>query len=328
MTSAPTISDFTTAARIAMAAFGLDVADIAPLSHSENVVLALTTTNDKRFAIRLHRPGYNSIAEMNSEVQFVESLRRFGVPVPTATPLTAGGHYTPVDVAGIEHQVGVVEWVRGEPLGGPLDAGGPSLVSHYRRIGELAAQIRLHNQSWQAPAGFTRRRWDAAGLVGEAPSWGRFWEVDLLTDAQRSVFSQARDRLIGVLDAIPLDDNHFGLIHSDLHLGNVMADGTDLTIIDFDDSGYGYFVHELAVALHPMVGEDDFDAALDSLVEGYRSVYPLPDADVALIADFLAMRSLMIIGWLAARPEVPAYAQWAEVASDVEAHITDYLAVS
>lgn len=319
--------DFLAAGGVAAPAFGLDVGDLSLLSHSENVVLAVTDTAGERFAMRLHRPGYNTRAEMESEVQWVQSLGDFGVPVPAAVPLAdGGGHYTPVDVGGISHQVGVVRWVDGEPLGGPLTAGGPEMVGHYRRIGELAAQIRAHANAWQIPDGFARRRWDADALVGEAPLWSRFWEVDLLTDAQRSLFSAARDRLVDVLGAIPLDGDHFGLIHSDLHLGNVMAapDGS-LTIIDFDDAGFGYFVHELTVALHPMLGEDLFDDCLASMIEGYRSVHPLSDAEIALIEDFLAMRSLMIVGWLADRPEVPVYEQFDEVAGDIEAHISAYM---
>ena len=33
-----------------------------------------------------------------------------------------------------------------------------------------------------------------------------------------------------------------------------MCSGDELTIIDFDDAGYGWFAHEIAVALHPGVG--------------------------------------------------------------------------
>ena len=33
----------------------------------------------------------------------------------------------------------------------------------------------------------------------------------------------------------------------------------------------------------------------------------------------------MIIGWLAARPEVPLFAEWNDIATDIEAHIASYL---
>ncbi len=306
-------------------AFGINLASVKLLSHSENVVLALTDDDGERYAMRLHRPGYNTVDEMESEVEFVESLRRFGVPVPRCIATESGGHYTPVDVGGTPHQVGVIGWVEGSSLGGPLDGGGPGIVEHYRVIGELAAQIRAHNATWEPSERFTRRRWDADGLVGEAPVWDRFWEVDQLNPEQRALFTEAREFLVGVLGSLPTNDDHFGLIHSDLHLGNVMANGSDLTVIDFDDAGYGWFVHELAVALHPMLGEPEEAAARAAMLEGYRSVHEFSPGEEALIDVFLAMRSLMIVGWLAARPEVPVYARFDEVLAEIEQHIRAFL---
>ena len=322
----PATEDFIAAARVAADAFGIDAAKIEPLSHSENVVVQIATTDGERLVMRLHRPGYNTRAELDSEVAFVDSLRAFGVRTPEPVPTKAGGHYATVQVAGIDHEVGVISWVDGAPLGGPLDSGdGDGLVAHYREIGKIAAQVRAHHAVWKAPAGFVRRRWDADALMGPDPLWGRFWEAEPLTDAQRQLFAQGRAHLHEALSALPTDGGHFGLIHSDLHLGNVMAHGDELTVIDFDDCGYGWFVHELAVALHPVAGESFESEARASLVDGYRSVHPLSDDEVALIDTFLAVRSLMIVGWLAARPEVPAYPHFADLANETEAHITRYL---
>lgn len=321
----PTTADFIEAGRGAAGAFGLQTESLELLSHSENVVLSLGATDGQHYVMRLHRPGYNTVDEMESEVEFVDSLRNFGVPVPTCLAADSGGHYTSADVAGVAHQVGVISWVDGAPLGGPLDGGGPGIVEHYRRIGELAAQIRAHSNAWTPSDRFTRRRWDLDGLVGEAPIWDRFWEVDRLTLAQRALFSDARNFLVEILGGLPTDADHFGMIHADLHLGNVMADAERLTVIDFDDSGYGWFVHELAVALHPMLGEDLETEARAALVEGYRSVHALSKGEEALIDVFLAMRSLMIVGWLAHRPEVPIYEKFEEVVGMVEGHISGFL---
>ncbi len=325
----PTPEDFVEAAGQATAAFGIDVASVELLSHSENVVCKVTTKVGEPLVMRLHRPGYNARAELDSEVAFVDSLRAFGVRTPKPLPTTAGGHYATVDVGGVAHEVGVISWVDGAPLGGPLDGGASDgLVPHYRDIGKIAAQVRSHNAVWKAPAGFVRRRWDADALMGSDPLWGRFWEAEPLSDAQRALFARGRARLHDVLAGLSTNNDHFGLIHSDLHLGNVMAHGDDLTVIDFDDCGYGWFVHELAVALHPVLGEPIEAAAQASMVEGYRTVHPLSDAEVELIDTFLAVRSLMIVGWLAARPEVPAYPHFPEVAAKTEQHLAAFLAAS
>lgn len=325
----PAAEDFISAAGVAADAFGIDAARIELLSHSENVVLQIATTGGDRLVMRLHRPGYNTRAELDSEVAFVDSLRTFGVRTPKPVATTTGGHYTTVDVAGVGHEVGVISWVDGAPLGGPLDGGGDGdeLVAHYRDIGKIAAQVRSHNAVWNAPAGFVRRHWDADALMGPDPLWGRFWEAEELSDAQRALFARGRTYLHRVLAGLPTGSDHFGLIHSDLHLGNVMAHGDDLTVIDFDDCGYGWFIHELAVALHPVLGEPIARTARASMIEGYRAVHPLSDDEVDLIDTFLAVRSLMIVGWLAARPEVPAYPHFPQVVADAEEYLIAFLAL-
>ena len=135
----------------------------------------------------------------------------------------------------------------------------------------------------------------------------------------------ARDRLGTELAALSTGPERFGLIHADLHLANVMSDGRELTVIDFDDAGYGWFVHEIAVSLHPMLDDPRYDDALAAIVEGYRDVVPLGDADVALIDLFMTVRCLMIVGWLDARPEVPIYEFFPELAAQSEAQARRYL---
>lgn len=325
MPDAPSTEDYLAAAAEAAPRFGLEPASIGVLSHSENVVCELTTEAGERFAMRLHRPGYNSMTELDSEVRWVIALGEAGIPVPNAIPTIEGGHYSTVSIADQPVQVGVVSWVDGSPLGGPTEAG-EHVVGHYRRIGELCARIRSHSESWTVPDGFTRRRWDLDGFLGEQPLWGRFWEVERLTVDQRTLFATARDRLLRELDALSTDRDAFGLIHADLHLGNLMANDDELTIIDFDDAGFGWYVHELAVALHPVIDEPWFADARASLVAGYRSVRELTDDEASLIDTFIAVRSLMLIGWLAARPEVPIYAEFDELAAQTEAVVRRYLA--
>ena len=152
--------------------FGLTPTAISLLSHSENVVCEVSIGDGSRAALRIHRPGYNSMEELRSEVQWVTSLGAFGVPVPTALATTDGDHYVSALVEGEPHHVGVVAWVNGEPLGGPTAAEGPEVVQHYAQIGALAAQLRSHHGQWHPPAGFTRRAWDVAGFVGQSPLWG------------------------------------------------------------------------------------------------------------------------------------------------------------
>lgn len=324
----PTAEDFLAAAREAAPVFGLDPIDVSLLSHSENVVFKIDRA-DGPVAMRLHRPGYNTLAQMNSEVTWVAALAEAGIAVPTPLAAPSGEFYVPITCGDEERFVGVVDWVEGKPLGGPLDSGddgdSSGIVEHYRDIGVLAAQIRAQSVAWDRPPGFVRRAWDAEGFLGDEPAWGRFWDVEALTDEQRSLLSETRHALHAELSALPTDATAYGLIHADLHLGNVMTDGNSLTAIDFDDSGFGWFVYELAVALHPVLDEDWEQDCRAAIVDGYRQVHPLSEQEEALIDTFLTMRSVMLVGWLDARQELPAYEHFGDLAIEATTMAKRYL---
>ena len=327
----PDESEFLEAARTACVFWDLDPIDIDVLSHTENVVCRIRLSSSQ-VVMRLHRPGYNDLRELNSEVQWVQSLAATGLPVPTALQTQTGDYYCSVDIGHGDSReqriVGVIEWVDGAPLGTPLTNTSQDVVPHYETIGALAAEIRCHANLWEPPEDFRRRRWDLDGLLGEEPLWGRFWEAPPLTDNQRIVFSEARKVLRDRLGELSTGPDRFGLIHSDLHLGNIMRNGDKLTIIDIDDAGYGWFAHEIAVALHPSVGEPWFDLARKAFIGGYSSICEIDDDETRSIDFFLAVRSLMIVGWLNARPELPVYKYFPLVIQDAEHAAEDLLSRS
>jgi len=306
--------------------FGLAPTKVRIISRSENVVCALTLPSGDQVIMRLHRPGYNTLAEMESEVQWVQALSDAGVPVPHAIPTRAGPFYTAANVGAETRYVGVVSWVDGEPLGDATSASGVDIVNFYAHIGTVAAQIRVQSETWQRPAHFARRSWDANGLVGDDPLWGRFWEVESLTAEQRQTFTMCRDALRSELQLLPVTPEHYGLIHADLHPGNLLASGDQLTVIDFDDAGFGWFEHELAVALHPVLNEPWEPQARAALLQGYRDVHSLTARSEALIDTFVTVRCLMLVSWLEARPELRTPEFLDDLVSEAHAVATWYLA--
>lgn len=83
---------------------------------------------------------------------------------------------------------------------------------------------RMHEAAdgFSRPAGFERPAWDVAGLLGDAPFWGRFWDCETLSAQDRIYLSRLREDLSVVLaDLAPQLDQ--GLIHADLVRENVFC---------------------------------------------------------------------------------------------------------
>jgi len=63
----------------------------------------------------------------------------------------------------------------------------------------------------------------------------------------------------------------YGLIHADLGVGaNVLFWHGQPRPIDFDGSGFGYWMYDVAVALAHLAGSTEYYRYRDALLEGYH----------------------------------------------------------
>ena len=98
------------------------------------------------------------------------------------------------------------------------------------------------------------------------------------------------------------------VIHNDLSTSNVLVDAeaTDRItgIIDFGDIVRAPRINELAVAAsYFLTGDGDLVSEMADLIEGYETVQPLLDAEVALLPDLIQARlatRILIYQWRAA----------------------------
>ena len=297
-------------AETALTRWNIEARQLELIKYRENAVFSVTSTDGGRYAVRIHRAAYHTDAELRSELQWMTALAAYGIQVPSLVPATDGTPFAVVSGGGVPEprQVDIFEWVDGRQLGsaevGVVDTG--SVGKTYHTIGALAAQ--LHNQAttWRLPEGFTRHAWDTRGLVGPEPFWGPFWELDALTDEERSLLIAARDRVFADLEAYaanPENADRYSMIHADFVSENLMVDGENVRLIDFDDAGFGWHLFELATALHFETEAPYYQEAYTSLLAGYREYRPLPDEQLAYQPLFMLARSFTYLGWVHTRFE-------------------------
>jgi Ser/Thr protein kinase RdoA (MazF antagonist) len=297
------------AALQALSAFGVEPREVRLVWHAENLTFrVIDARGGEAYALRLHRPGYNSLEELQAEFAWARALAASGVPTPVRLVAEDGAGYVATYTAERdEHRfASLTQWVEGILLSRVLEAE-PDLSAKLRYMAELGALVaRMHKQSvdWVRPAGFERRRLDMEALIGERPVWGRFERLPGLSIDERVLLLRARDRLRGRLDRQALDGLGFGLIHADPHPGNVIVVAGALSVIDFDDAGFGYHLYDLAAILIQFQDEADFPAYRTALLQGYRSVRSLPEAMLDLLPAFLVIRGLGLLGWFEQRPKL------------------------
>lgn len=116
---------FTPAAEQAVKAFPINVGKLELAWHSENITFRVTEAGTgEDYVLRLHRPGYHTLPELNSERNWTEALRASGLPTQIPLPTEAGENFIPVDIPGEQSRyVGMTNWVEGTLLSEHLETG-------------------------------------------------------------------------------------------------------------------------------------------------------------------------------------------------------------
>lgn len=304
-------------AQRALIAWGGAKAPPRLIKDRENAVYEVVLAGGRRAALRLHRVGYQTIAAIRSEMEWTGALARTRLSVPEPIPTLSGDLVHQPDEG---RAASMVSWVEGIPLGEaftPLSGSVSAQIARFRAIGRLLAELHNATDAMELPADFSRPRWDIEGLLGDTPFWGRFWENPALTGDERALLQEARTEARRVLESFRARGGDFGLIHADLMRENLLLDGDRISLIDFDDSGFGFRLYDLGTLMIQNLDEPAFPALQAAALEGYRSARPLSAADAALLPMFTMLRCLASCGWAVPRmaPDNPRLRDYAERAA-------------
>jgi Ser/Thr protein kinase RdoA (MazF antagonist) len=288
-------------ARAAVAEHGMPDAELTLLNVSENATFRADDADGRRLVLRVHRTGYHSREAIESELAWVRALDSDAVvrtapviPTPDGRDIVTARH-----PGGEERQVVAFGWMDGhEP---PEDR----LVDDFRQLGAIAARLHRHAREWQRPPGFTRFRWDYGTSLGDQGHWGRWQDGMGMDAAALDVLGRASDLVRTRLERYGTGPDRFGLVHADMRLANLLVDGDDVCVIDFDDCGLSWYMYDLGSSLSfiehlPVVPE-----LIDSWVAGYRTVGAISQEEVDELPTFVMLRRLLLVAWIGSHSAVP-----------------------
>lgn len=278
--------------------------DVRLISQRENAVFAVSSPLDqKQYVLRVHRDGYQSKASIRSELDWMAALKAAGVDTPD---VVEGDNQDPVQIVSTlqipEGRIcDVLAWVEGEDLASAGEEAG--VLESYRMLGSINAKLHVHARGFVPPQGFDRQSWDEEGMLGADPLWGDFRDLGALTAEQLGLLERARVYVLEYLDDFGKSGERFGLIHADMMPENILLRNGEPYVIDFDDSGYGWYLYDAATLFAFEIAEEDYADRLAAWIEGYREVTDLSEEDLSALDIFIMCRFLVGLGWLHTRQE-------------------------
>ena len=292
-------------AEMALDAYPLQMISIEPLRYALNAEFSvqayLQGKQDKphQFMLRVNAPGFHSKAEISSEMDWLAALQRetdLKVPYPLRT--TAGGWVSTVNLApvGEPRQCVLFRTLPGETS--EMEA----TPEHMLFIGAIIAKLHKHSASFDPPSGFSRKHWDLEGLKGGMLDVSAEQAFGTLRSKERAVVNAAEKVIANSMAQLGVNDQVYGLIHGDLHMGSFQYHNGQPQILDFDTCGYGYYIYDLSVTLEDLLHRDDFSSLKAALLQGYQTERQLSDEEEHLMMHFVAGRLMtQTLAWAARR---------------------------
>jgi Ser/Thr protein kinase RdoA (MazF antagonist) len=273
----------------ALTAYPIDVTGLRLVAHAFYTTFRVDAAGGQRYALRINvqsrrEPSWIA-AEMAWQVALADETDLW-VPTPQRTrdgELTTRVWCEPV---GETLNAVLYSWLPGSNLGDRVTR------RHMREVGRALATLHTHAETWAMPAGCDLPLFDeplygwANNLTGDARS-------ELVTDAQRDVFARALTE-IGRHYAAMFDGVTPTPIHADVHQWNMKWFDDRLSLFDFDDSGYGVPLQDLATTAYYV--RDNGRGLEAALHEGYASLRPLPaEAGGDRYEALIAARNVLLL---------------------------------
>lgn len=284
----------------AVSRFGLpqDVT-VELINVSENATYKIEdASSGRKWALRVHRHGYHSKTAIASELVWLAALEDYGVVVPTPVKALDGEFIQTLAVEGLTDPRNVVLflWKNGaEPA--------RTDVASFELLGETAARMHAHIRSWQRPAWFERHTWNFETSLGNRPHWGRWQDGMGMTSEATEAISAAVDVIRDRLEAFGKSPDRFNLVHGDMRLANLLMEGNDVKVIDFDDCGFSWLLYDCATTVSFFEQAPEVPELLNAWVRGYRRVGALSPEEEAEIETFVMLRRLLLIAWIGSHSE-------------------------
>ncbi len=272
----------------AMRRYGIAPEKIRLLDSFESIVYEFEREG-QGFILRIGHSFRKSEALIQGEVDWINHLARGGVSVARAIPSENGKLVEVIDDAqGGQFLVTAFIKAQGQQ---PWLAGWTS--TRYENYGRLLGSMHALAVDYEPVPAWRRPEWNDVSL--------NFIEQYL--PETEVIARQTYETLMEHIHALPKDRSSYGLIHQDAHQNNFfMDDDGTLTLFDFDDCAYSWFINDIAIVLFYISMDAEELGFKDSasfthefmphFLRGYRQAYPLSPAGLKEIPAFLKLREL------------------------------------
>ena len=237
------------------------------------------------YILRIGHSLRRSIPMIQGEVNWINYLAAGGVPAARAILSENGKLVEPIDDGQGEHFLATA-FVKARGQHPKRSEWTPRFFEAY---GAMLGRMHALSKRYKPDPSTWRPHWDDPIML----------EVERLLPPPEVIAVEKYRALTEHLRALPWDADSYGLIHQDAHTGNLFADEAgNITLFDFDDCVYGWFIYDIAMVLFYAVPFEQSGASsftrefMPYFLRGYRRENQLDSAWLPELPHWLKLREI------------------------------------
>lgn len=267
--------------------YGTEYKKISVVGGFENFVYEFMQGN-KAFIMRFVHSKHRIYNQVLAELEFIDYLDRNGARVSTVIYSNDGNLVQKITLNDKEYfTVCVFEKAKGQKV-----IKDDMTNDFYRMFGSEVG--KLHKLTKKYNPKHKRVEWHEEN----------YFDIGVKCLPENDmIILEIYSKLVEKIKKIPKSIDNYGLIHTDLHFGNMFIHGGELTFFDWDDASYKHFISDIAIVLFyhfvyltlpQSTINTEARRILALFLEGYTTENSFDYDSLKYLNDFLLLRTIIL----------------------------------
>lgn len=270
--------------------FGMDTNKLRNLHGFQNFVYE-SVREGKPLVLRIAHQYHRSAKMVRGELEWMNYLYERGIPCPKPV-VSLAGQLVEVVESGDSYFVACAFEKREGELP-PSYKENPTL---YQKLGQITGKIHALSKNYQ-PSSLAHRRyeWHENNYLRKVKNY---------VPTELELVHKRFDQLLQTIQALPKDNNGYGLIHGDISVGNFLVEQGSVSVIDFDECEYSWYMSDIAIALFYATPLPNWGGEVkrlevarhfyDNFMEGYSRENSLESHQLKHLPLLLKLREMLL----------------------------------
>lgn len=263
--------------------FNIEIVDYQLLKTVDTIVYKITDIQNNKYIVKLYKKSNAAIVEkITHNAPFLAFIKNNTDLEVQAVPKL---YFPLVDWENEQRYIVLCNWIAGE-IPKKIDA------NFAKNLGEMMAKLHL-------AAAFFEEKINVLEIDNQliAAVQPKILNTIKLNKDQVEKLNIVFEKINNLLLETGKAKADYGLIHSDLHLDNMLINENKLSPIDFDEIAYGHFLTDIAVTFNELEGFKNHKMLKKNYQIGYEKYRNLSENFVEIYPKFQVVAAALYLNW-------------------------------